>query len=151
MTTEREQFEAWLLNEQGLSCTWNEARNCYQDFLAHLAWVSWRSARAPLLNELADLRAMKDQYAESLKVQSALLHELHGKVHELQAKIAQHEINEALYASDARRIRQIIGIPADENELFEDVQAKIAELKKDPSANCPRCGMANRIAGMRSK
>ncbi len=56
---------------------------------------AWQAARAPLLLELADLHAMKDQYAESLKAQSALLHELHGKLHDANARIAKLEAIEA--------------------------------------------------------
>lgn len=41
---DREEFEKWLLNEQGLTAEWDEDRNCYKEFQAHLAWKAWQAA-----------------------------------------------------------------------------------------------------------
>ena len=41
---QRAAFEAWLLDEQGLTATWDEERNCYEEFPAHLAWRAWLAA-----------------------------------------------------------------------------------------------------------
>ena len=41
----RQAFEAWLLAVQGLSATWNDARNCYEQFPAHLAWQAWQAQK----------------------------------------------------------------------------------------------------------
>ena len=43
--TVRAEFEAWLLQEQDLDGTWNEARNAYEEFPIHLAWKAWQQAR----------------------------------------------------------------------------------------------------------
>lgn len=43
---ERRAFEAWLEQEQMLTATWDEARNCYAEFPAHLAWRSWQARAA---------------------------------------------------------------------------------------------------------
>ena len=40
---EREQFEKWLWDEQGLEGTWNETRNCFDEFQAHLAFKAWQA------------------------------------------------------------------------------------------------------------
>jgi hypothetical protein len=42
---ERKRFENWLMQEQLLDATWNEARNCYDEFPAHLAFKAWQAAR----------------------------------------------------------------------------------------------------------
>jgi len=42
----RDEFQKWLLNEHGLYSRWQEDRNCYADFPAHLAWKAWQAARA---------------------------------------------------------------------------------------------------------
>ena len=40
-SNERVEFEQWLLDAHGLSDEWDEARNCYKQFAAHLAWKAW--------------------------------------------------------------------------------------------------------------
>jgi len=40
----RKAFEAWLLSEQWLTATWNEERNCYDEFPAHLAFKAWQAS-----------------------------------------------------------------------------------------------------------
>lgn len=47
----------------------------------------------------------------------------------LLGRIKQLEIDNALYASDISRVREIIGIPGGNNELFEDVSDRIKELE----------------------
>lgn len=44
--TDREAFEQWLRDSQMLDATWDEKRNCYQEFSAHLAWQAWQAAKA---------------------------------------------------------------------------------------------------------
>lgn len=39
-------FERWLQDVQHLSSVWQEERNCYADFPAHLAFSAWRASRA---------------------------------------------------------------------------------------------------------
>lgn len=43
---EMEQFEKWLLDEQGLEGTWNDTRNCFDEFPAHLAFKAWQARGA---------------------------------------------------------------------------------------------------------
>lgn len=42
---ERAAFEKWLMDVHLLDGTWNEARNCYDEFPCHLAFQAWRAAR----------------------------------------------------------------------------------------------------------
>jgi hypothetical protein len=42
---ERDTFEKWLHDVHGLESEWQEHRNCYRDFQAHLAFCAWREAR----------------------------------------------------------------------------------------------------------
>ena len=44
----REEFEAWLLEVHGLDSEWQEKRNCFADFPAHLAFQAWQASRAAL-------------------------------------------------------------------------------------------------------
>lgn len=44
---ERAAFERWLADVHLLTATWNEQRNCYDEFPAHLAFCAWKSARPP--------------------------------------------------------------------------------------------------------
>ncbi|MFU5559803.1 hypothetical protein ACM7V5_02515 [Pseudomonas aeruginosa] len=52
----REEFEAWLLREHGLESEWQEERNCFKDYPAHLAFKAWQASRAALRVELPDRR-----------------------------------------------------------------------------------------------
>jgi hypothetical protein len=45
---DRTLFEKWLLEIHGLEATWNERRNCYDEFPAHLAFKAWQKGRAAL-------------------------------------------------------------------------------------------------------
>ncbi len=42
LRSEQKRFEKWLLDEHGLVATWDQQRNCYAEFPAHLAWKAWR-------------------------------------------------------------------------------------------------------------
>ncbi|HFQ7151781.1 TPA: hypothetical protein ACHSTH_004759 [Pseudomonas aeruginosa] len=44
----REEFEAWLLREHGLESEWQDERNCFKDYPAHLAFKAWQASRAAL-------------------------------------------------------------------------------------------------------
>ncbi|UQS93441.1 hypothetical protein [Pseudomonas phage Kat] len=44
----RDEFEAWLLREHGLESEWQEERNCFKDYPAHLAFKAWQASRAAL-------------------------------------------------------------------------------------------------------
>ncbi|HBO4448886.1 TPA: hypothetical protein L4U50_003487 [Pseudomonas aeruginosa] len=50
----REEFEAWLLREHGLESEWQDERNCFKDYPAHLAFKAWQASRAALRVELPD-------------------------------------------------------------------------------------------------
>lgn len=41
MSDKRAAFEKWLDETMGLQCEWQEERNCYKEFAAHLAWKAW--------------------------------------------------------------------------------------------------------------
>jgi heme-degrading monooxygenase HmoA len=41
---ERKKFEEWLLDHQQLTATWDEKRNSYTRFQAHLAWKAWQQS-----------------------------------------------------------------------------------------------------------
>ena len=40
------EFEDWLQRVHLLSSEWDNARGCYKDFPAHLAYQAWQAARA---------------------------------------------------------------------------------------------------------
>lgn len=48
----REEFIDWLADEHGLESEWQEERNCFKDFPAHLAFQSWQASREALVIEL---------------------------------------------------------------------------------------------------
>ena len=50
----REEFEAWLLREHGLESEWQDERNCFKDYPAHLAFKAWLASRAALRVELPE-------------------------------------------------------------------------------------------------
>lgn len=43
---DRAAFEKWLADVHLLTATWNEARNCYDEFPAHLAYKAWKASAA---------------------------------------------------------------------------------------------------------
>ncbi|HFH3873762.1 TPA: hypothetical protein ACGJ1X_003931 [Pseudomonas aeruginosa] len=59
----REEFEAWLLREHGLESEWQDERNCFKDYPAHLAFKAWKASRAALRVELPE-RAVLPEYTE---------------------------------------------------------------------------------------
>lgn len=59
----REEFEAWLLREHGLESEWQDERNCFKDYPAHLAFKAWQASRAALRVELPE-RAVLPEYTE---------------------------------------------------------------------------------------
>lgn len=63
----REEFEAWLLREHGLESEWQEERNCFKDYPAHLAFKAWQASRAALRVELPKSYAALE-YAPKTKV-----------------------------------------------------------------------------------
>jgi len=64
-TPEREEFEAWLLDEQWLTATWNEARNCYDEFPAHLALKAWQAAMKAASANIASIQSARDFAAKA--------------------------------------------------------------------------------------
>ncbi|HBO1825710.1 TPA: hypothetical protein L4G09_005850 [Pseudomonas aeruginosa] len=56
----REEFEAWLLREHGLESEWQEERNCFKDYPAHLAFKAWQASRAALRVELPEVGSAPD-------------------------------------------------------------------------------------------
>ena len=42
---ERARFEKWLDETMGLQSEWDEPRNCYKEFPAHLAWKAWNATK----------------------------------------------------------------------------------------------------------
>ena len=51
----RQRFETWLGKEHLLTCTWNEQRNCYDEYPAHLAYCAWRAAYGDLMAPISKL------------------------------------------------------------------------------------------------
>lgn len=64
----REEFEAWLLREHGLESEWQDERNCFKDYPAHLAFKAWQASRAALRveDEIDRLKAENDALREAL-------------------------------------------------------------------------------------
>ncbi|HEJ5728158.1 TPA: hypothetical protein SL760_001015, partial [Pseudomonas aeruginosa] len=58
----REEFEAWLLREHGLESEWQDERNCFKDYPAHLAFKAWKASRAALRVELPDKAEFVEYY-----------------------------------------------------------------------------------------
>jgi hypothetical protein len=58
MTTEkmREEFIDWLADVHDLESEWQEERNCFKDFPAHLAFQAWQASRAELVIELPNFK-----------------------------------------------------------------------------------------------
>lgn len=63
----REEFEAWLLDIHGLESEWQEARNCFKDFPAHLAYQAWQASRECLVIELPIIQECCSDGGESSK------------------------------------------------------------------------------------
>ena len=50
---QRAAFEAWLWSVYKLTATWNDRRNCYDEYPAHLAYNAWQAAITQALQHLA--------------------------------------------------------------------------------------------------
>lgn len=61
---DRAAFEKWLMDIHGLDSTWNEERNCFNDFPAHLAFKAWQQAREKTIRECA---AIANKYSMEAK------------------------------------------------------------------------------------
>ncbi|HGM6917678.1 TPA: hypothetical protein ACKQDM_005636 [Pseudomonas aeruginosa] len=59
----REEFEAWVLREHGLESEWQDERNCFKDYPAHLAFKAWQASRAALRveDEIDRLKAENEE------------------------------------------------------------------------------------------
>lgn len=44
--TDRQDFEAWLLEVHGLTAEWQPERNCYKEYPAHLAFQAWGASQS---------------------------------------------------------------------------------------------------------
>ncbi|MFG3928669.1 hypothetical protein ACGEMM_29820 [Pseudomonas aeruginosa] len=62
----REEFEAWLLREHGLESEWQDERNCFKDYPAHLAFKAWLASRAALRVELPDALVPENNVSSKL-------------------------------------------------------------------------------------
>lgn len=49
---DRQAFEKWLLEVHLLEGTWNEDRNCYDEFACHLAFKAWCASKNNILWEM---------------------------------------------------------------------------------------------------
>jgi DNA segregation ATPase FtsK/SpoIIIE-like protein len=71
----REEFEAWLLEVHGLDSVWQEERNCFADFPAHLAYQAWQASREAAEQSAMgpELQAMLSQFEadENAQIQRA--------------------------------------------------------------------------------
>lgn len=55
MDESRKAFEQWALEVMQFTpddLTWDEARNCYRDYVPHMAWKGWHASRAAIEIEL---------------------------------------------------------------------------------------------------
>lgn len=48
----RKEFEAWLLEVHWLTSEWQEERNCFADYPAHLAFNAWMAAKSGLSTDI---------------------------------------------------------------------------------------------------
>jgi hypothetical protein len=48
---ERQVFEQWLRAEHKLESEWDETRNCYTEFAAHLAFCAWKASAVHRLSQ----------------------------------------------------------------------------------------------------
>lgn len=55
MDESRKAFEQWALEVMQFTpddLTWDESRNCYRDYVPHMAWKGWQASREALDIEL---------------------------------------------------------------------------------------------------
>jgi hypothetical protein len=98
---ERAEFEKWLQDVHGLSDTWDDKRNCYTRFPAHLAFCAWQAGAAPetrAVQEPAGVAVAPDLYRAASHLLSHW--DAHRKCFEL-CGTAVSELQEALAASAA--------------------------------------------------
>lgn len=50
----RAAFEKWLMDVHGLDSLWNEQRNCFDDWPAHLAFKAWQAGSEQAIRECAE-------------------------------------------------------------------------------------------------
>ncbi|QHJ76952.1 MAG: hypothetical protein [Bacteriophage sp.] len=51
MDESRKAFEQWALEVMQFTpddLTWDEKRNCYRDYVPHMAWKGWQASRAAI-------------------------------------------------------------------------------------------------------
>lgn len=63
MDESRKAFEQWALEVMQFTpdeLKWDEKRNCYQDYVSHLAWKGWQAGRAAIEIELPEVNRVKD-------------------------------------------------------------------------------------------
>ncbi|ELE3279021.1 hypothetical protein RLQ86_004702, partial [Salmonella enterica subsp. enterica serovar Tucson] len=51
MDESRKAFEHWALEIMQFTpddLTWDEKRNCYRDYVSHMAWKGWQASRAAI-------------------------------------------------------------------------------------------------------
>lgn len=57
MDESRKAFEQWALEIMQFTpddLTWDEARNCYRDYVPHMAWKGWQASKAAIEIELPE-------------------------------------------------------------------------------------------------
>src|SRR3712207_7441676 len=95
----RKAFEAWLLSEQWLTATWNDERNCYDEFPAHLAFKAWLASDMAAAAESDE--SFRQQWELSEKVERL------GQALEYSAFIIRaHCIRNGVDPSESRAIRE---------------------------------------------
>lgn len=63
MDESRKAFEHWALEIMQFTpddLTWDEKRNCYRDYVSHMAWKGWQASRAAIEIELPTKNDISD-------------------------------------------------------------------------------------------
>lgn len=63
MDESRKAFEHWALEIMQFTpddLTWDEKRNCYRDYVPHMAWKGWQASRADIEIELPTKNDISD-------------------------------------------------------------------------------------------
>lgn len=58
MDESRKDFERWALEVMQFTpddLTWDERRNCYRDYVPHMAWKGWQASREAIEIELPEI------------------------------------------------------------------------------------------------
>lgn len=61
----REEFIDWLADVHGLESEWQEERNCFKDFPAHLAFQAWQASRESMVIKLNPPHTDYENYRDS--------------------------------------------------------------------------------------